>query len=46
MFSQGIPSEIIMKLSNHKTHRNFAKYNSIQEQQKSDALNTAFANLA
>jgi len=46
LFEQGVPSEIIMKLSNHKTHRNFAKYNSIQERQKSDALNTAFANLA
>ncbi|MDB5005695.1 MAG: hypothetical protein JWP45_88 [Mucilaginibacter sp.] len=46
MFSQGVPSEIIMKLSNHKTHRNFAKYNSIQDKQKSDALNMAFANLA
>jgi integrase len=46
MFEQGVPSEIIMKLSNHKTHRNFAKYNSIQEKQKSEALNTAFAQLA
>jgi len=45
MFSQGVPSEIIMKLSNHKTHRNFAKYNNIQEKQKSDALNMAFATL-
>ena len=45
MFSQGVPSEIIMKLSNHKTHRNFAKYNSIQEKQKSEALNMAFDNL-
>jgi integrase len=46
MFEQGVPSEIIMKLSNHKTHRNFAKYNSIQEKQKSEALNTAFGQLA
>ena len=45
MFSQGVPSEIIMKLSNHKTHRNFSKYNSIQDQQKSDAMNLAFGSL-
>lgn len=45
MFSQGISPEIIMKLSNHKTHRNFSRYNDIQEQQKSDALNKAFAYL-
>ncbi len=45
MFSQGVASEIIMKLSNHKTHRNFSKYNSIQEKQKSDALNMAFSTL-
>lgn len=45
MFSQGVPSEIIMKLSNHKTHRNFAKYNSIQEKQKSEALTAAFLGL-
>lgn len=46
MFSQGIPPEIIMKLSNHKTHRNFARYNDIQEKQKAEALNLAFAGLA
>ncbi|WP_228953951.1 hypothetical protein [Mucilaginibacter sp. UR6-1] len=45
MFSQGISPEIIMKLSNHKTHRNFARYNDIQEKQKSDALNLAFNKL-
>jgi integrase len=45
MFAQGVPSEIIMKLSNHKTHRNFSKYNSIQDQQKSDAMNLAFGSL-
>jgi integrase len=45
MFAQGVSAEVIMKLSNHKTHRNFAKYNSIQEKQKSDALNMAFSTL-
>ncbi|PAW95323.1 hypothetical protein CKK33_18170 [Mucilaginibacter sp. MD40] len=45
MFAQGVPSEVIMKLSNHKTHRNFSKYNSIQDQQKSDAMNLAFGSL-
>lgn len=42
MFSKGVPSEIIMKISNHKTHQNFSKYNNIQEKQKAEAINSAF----
>lgn len=42
MFGKGISTEVIMKISNHKTHQNFSKYNNIKEQQKLEAITHAF----
>ena len=42
MFRQGIRAEIIMQISNHKTHRSFAKYNKIDESLKKTAMSEAF----
>lgn len=42
-FRQGIPTEIIMKISNHKSHKVLERYNKISEEQKADAMKKAFS---
>jgi hypothetical protein len=42
-FRQGIPTEIIMKISNHKSHKILERYNKISEEQKKQAMVKAFS---
>lgn len=42
-FRQGIPAEIIMKISNHKSHKVLERYNKISEEQKKQAMVNAFS---
>ena len=42
-FRQGIPTEIIMKISNHKSHKVLERYNKISEEQKREAMMNAFS---
>ncbi len=42
-FRKNIPAEVIMKLSNHKSHKVLERYNKVSEEQKRDAMKKAFS---